>query len=572
MDLFYATLPAIAIALLAGLWAGGQAQRVGIPRVTAYLVVGMLLGPHLLGRAAEGAAWARPLTIGSDSVGVLNLLEQVALGFILFRVGCEFRFAGLRRSGPKIALLSSAEILVTGACLFLAVWAITRDPLLAMLAPLLATASAPSATLLTLREVEAEGPSSRTLIQLVGLNNLVTLLAFPIVLAWTLSAGEPAQATGQALIALVGGAVIGLIAAVLTESWTSKRERTVLGVMLVFACLGLAFAIDTEPTGPAMLACFGAGVALVNSSPHADKMNEVLESAVYPLYVLFFIGAGAELHLESLAHLGLLGVAFIAARTVGKVLGTRLGLQLAGWQESAPRSLGTGLLCQAGVALGLVAALEQEAPERTVALRNVALASVVFFEFIGPYLTRRTVVKAGEVKLANLMKPVRHPGVVLEVVRELVRNLGVRTWRGDGSDEGLTVRHVMRRATGVARANTPFDQVLKLVGEIGSDLLPVTDEDGNLLGLISFNDIKDILYDPTLRTLVIAEDLMQPLSEPVGPDLPVRQALALMDSRHVHSVPVVEERRLLGMLKRSDVYATLHRAFKTEAKTSPSDS
>lgn len=572
MELLYRTLPAIAFALLVALWAGGRAQRVGVPRVTAYLLVGMVLGPHLLGGVAEAGKWPPILALGEDPVGVLDLFEHVALGFIIFRVGCEFRFTALRKSGPKIALLSAAELGVTGVCLFVVVWVFTGDLALSVLAPLLATASAPSATLLTLREVEADGPSSRTLIQLVGLNNLVTLLAFPVVLAFSLGAGEPGPATLQAIGALAGGSVIGLVAAILTESWTSARERTVLGVMLVFACLGLAYAIDEHPTGPAMLACFGAGVALVNSSPHADRMNAVLESAIYPLYVLFFLGAGAELHLESLAQLGVLGCAFILARTIGKVLGTRLGLRLARWEEAAPRTLGAGLLCQAGVALGLVAALERQAPEQTADLCKVALASVVFFELVGPYLTRRTVVQAGEVKLANLMKPARHPGVVREVAGELVRNLGVRTWRGDGSDEGLTVRHVMRRAAGVARANTPFAQVLALVSEAGSDVLPVTDHAGNLIGMISFADIKDILYDPTLRTLVIAEDLMQPLEEPVPPELPLRQALALMDSRRVHSVPVCEGRRLLGMLRRSDAYSTLHRQFKTEAQEPPSKS
>jgi Kef-type K+ transport system membrane component KefB/CBS domain-containing protein len=568
MDLFYSTLPAIAIALLVGLWAGGRAARLKIPRVTAYLLVGMVLGPHLLGKVAEGVPLWGSLTLGHDSLVPLGLLEQVALGFIIFRVGGEFSFAGLRRSGPRIALLALVEIVVTGGAVFLAVWGVTGDFLLATLAPLLATATAPSATLLTLREVEAEGASSSTLIQLVGINNLATLLAFPIVLAWAFGVGEPGHESAEAAIALVGGVLIGLLVAIATESWTSPRERTVLGVLLVFACLGLAYAIDAEPTGPAMLACFGAGVALSNSSPHADHMRDVLESAVYPLYVLFFIGAGAELHLESLAGVGVLGIAFIVARSAGKVFGTRLGLRLTGWREKLSPMLGTGLLCQAGVALGLVEALKQELPERSAALRDVVLAAVVFFELVGPYLTRRAVVKAGEVKLANIMKPARPQRIVREVAGELVRNLGVRTWRGDGSDQGLTVRHVMRRAPGVALANTPFDEVLKLVSESGSDLLPVTDTEGNLLGLISFNDIKDILYDQTLRTLVIADDLMQPATEPVPPELPLRQALALMDARHVHSMPVVDERKLVGMLRRKDVYSTLRRAFKTAEKES----
>lgn len=561
MDLFYGTLPAIAIALLVGLWVAGRAQGVGFPRVTAYLLTGMVLGPHVIGRFLSGPA--AHLALDAEAVEVLGFVKQVALGFILFRVGTEFRFTELRRSGPRILAISALEMGATVIAIFLAVWALTGDLVLASLAPILGTASAPSATLLTLREVEAEGRSSRTLIQLVGLDNLATLLAFPVLLALLYGAGTPGIATGQALVALVGGGTIGLVAAVLIESWTGPKERVTLGLFLVFGCLGLAQLLNDDPTGPAMLACFGAGLTLANASPHSDAMCGLLESAVYPLYVLFFIVAGAELHLESLLHLGLLGIAFIVARTLGKWLGVRLGLWLTRWGETMPMNLGSGLLCQAGVALGLIEALENFDIEGTEGLREVALASVVFFELVGPYLTRRCAVKAGEVKLANVMKHHEQTAVIREVTGELARNLGVSRWRGDASDHGLSVRHVMLRAQDKALANTPFEEVLKLVSEIGSDLLPVTDDHGTLLGVISFNDIKDIIYDPHLRNLVIAEDLMKPLEDPVGPEFPLRRALELMDARHVHSIPVVEKGRLIGMIKRKDAYSTLHRALRT---------
>ena len=122
----------------------------------------------------------------------------------------------------------------------------------------------------------------------------------------------------------------------------------------------------------------------------------------------------------------------------------------------------------------------------------------------------------------------------------------------------------MHRAPGTARANLTFDRVLKILGEVGSDLLAVVDETGGLVGVISFSDTKDILYDPHLRDLVIAEDLAQPVAEPLVPDLPLQEALKRLDDMHVHSWPVVEGGRLVGMLKRRDVYSTLHRAFASD--------
>ena len=128
----------------------------------------------------------------------------------------------------------------------------------------------------------------------------------------------------------------------------------------------------------------------------------------------------------------------------------------------------------------------------------------------------------------------------------------------------LAVAHVLRPAREVAQANLPFERVLKLLGDMGSDLLPVVDAAGELKGVISFADLQDILYDPHLRSLVIAEDLAQPVDDPMRMDTPLQDALARMDRTGVHSWPVVQDGRLVGMLRRRDCYATLHRAFAME--------
>lgn len=566
MDSFLATLPAIALALFLALRGGRRAQRLGIPRVTAYLLVGILLGPHALGRLVGEESALRALLLDEHTHDVLAVAKQLALGFILFRVGCEFRFTALRRVGPRVLVVSLCEVLATAGAVFVAVFALTGDLAMSALAPLLATDSAPSATLLTLREVEAEGPASQALIQLVGLNNLVTLLLFPLVLVLAYGAGQPWIATGAALLALAGGVALGFLAAVSLESSRQARERMVLGLLLVFACLGLAHALGgAQPFGAIMLACFGAGVAMTNGSHFSDQLGDTLESAVYPLYVLFFLGAGSALEIETLLGLGLLGLFFVGARSAGKVLGARLGVRLARWSGELSPWLGAGLLSQAGVALGLIAALEVAAPAETADLRHVALGSVVFFELLGPILTRNTVVRAGEVKLSNLMLVGDAGGrrALREVAGELGQNLGLVDFGRIDARGGLTVRHAMHKAPDVARANTLFEDVLKLLSHTSSDLLPVIDADGSLLGLISFNDMKDILYDPHLRGLVIAEDLAQPVSEPLDPEEPLHEALADMDRMRVHSWPVVEDGVLVGMLKRKDVYSTLHRTFRS---------
>ena len=327
------------------------------------------------------------------------------------------------------------------------------------------------------------------------------------------------------------------------------------------ATLGAVHWVDPGAVGLGMLGCFAAGMAIANGSPHSEPRFRYLENTVYPLYVLFFIEAGRDLQIEALAQVGTLGVLFVAARAIGKLAGARLGLRVARLEEGLPDSLGAGLLCQAGVALGLVAALEHTVPEASADLRQVVLASVVVFELIGPWLLRNTVVRAGEVKLANLIPSAEATGfqALRWVWLEIRRNVG---WlRADVLEPGGAprVRHVMQRRPQTVSESLPFDRLLKALGEAGSELLPVLDPTGRFRGVISYDEVKNTLYDPVLRGLVIAGDLTTPVPEALEPDDSLTHALELMDRHRVHAWPVVEEGRLLGMVRRSDLYGLMRR-------------
>jgi Kef-type K+ transport system membrane component KefB/CBS domain-containing protein len=552
----------LAIALLASLLLGRVASRFGVPRVTAYLLVGLALGPHGLMQVVDTGGAAGSLLLGDPTVVPLSAVSQLAIGFILFGVGAEFRFETFRRAGPRAATLSGIEIGTTGTLVAFAVLVGTGDWALAVIAPALAIASAPSATLVTLREVEAEGPTTSGLILSVGHNNLAALLLFPVLLSLAFGIGSASGAVMQAVGALVGGAALGLAAAVWLEAIDGRRELVLLGILLVVAILGLAGLLGHGAVGLGMLGCFGAGVALTNASPHATQLNRYVENTVYPLYVLFFIAAGRDLHVDALLAAGWLGVLFIGARAAGKFYGARLGLEAAGWGRELPPAFGAGLMCQAGVALGLVTALEAADADRTAHLRHVVVASVVVFELIGPWLVRRTVIAGGEVKLANIVPHVEASGfdAVHWVRNELRRNLGIA--RGSGSGEatgGATVEHAMRRRPQTVQVNLPFERVLKTLGEAHSDLLPVVDDEGRIWGVISYDDVKNTLYDPVLHNVVIAGDLTSPVEDPLDPETPLATALEVMDRHQVNSWPVVRENRLLGMMRRSDAYALMRR-------------
>lgn len=571
MNEVLSAFPSIALALLLCLILAKLSLGIGIPRVSIYLLVGVALGPHGLLQFFPDTPVLERVLLGEPSHHVFELVTPVAVGFILFRVGGEFQFFALRQFGPRILALSATEILLTGLLVGTAVWLATGVAALAIIAPALAISSAPSATLLTLREVEAEGPASRALILLVGLNNLAALLAFPILMGVGFGTGHPWVKTTISVLGLFGGMSIGLVAALLLESFNSRKEHAVLAVLVVVGCLGYSHAISENPMMTAMLACFGAGFVVVNGSARGPGLFESNQGMVYPLYVLFFLGSGRELHLESLIALGTLGFLFIGSRVIGKTVGAWLGARIAGWRDEVPPYLGAGLLCQAGVALGLLHTLEGNAitAAQTQNLRNVVLGSVVFFELLGPYLCRRTVVLAGEVTLANLM-PLHGAqagrGAVREVRDELSKNLGLRNYGTLARRGQLDVRTCMRRVADQVPLNLTFDRVLESLSKSGSDVLPVVDDLDHLVGVLSFHDVKDLLYDPHVRELVIAQDLMSPILDALAPDMALAEALTLLDRKNVQSWPVADQGKLVGVLRRTDAYSAVRKAFGADGK------
>jgi Kef-type K+ transport system membrane component KefB len=550
------------MALLLSLALGRLASQYGIPRVTVYLLVGLALGPNVGLALVDPEGVAARFLLGDDADGPLRVLQELGVGFILFSIGAAFRFTTFREVGPRIVGLSAAEIGVTSVLVGAGVYAATGEWQLGAIAPALAVASAPSATLVTLREVEAEGPASRSLILCVGNNNLIALLAYPVLASLAFGVGGAGAASLSALVSLVGGGAIGFLAAVWLESITGRRELVLLGILVVLAALGLAHWSEIGGTGLGMLACFSAGLAVANGSPHADELFRYLENTVYPIYVLFFIAAGRDLHLEELMQGGLLAVLFVAARTAGKLLGAALGMRLTGLSESLPRSLGAGLLCQAGIALGLVASLEAIAPEQTTQLRHVVVASVVVFELIGPFLVRDVAVRAGEVTLANLLPHAEARGreALRWVYLELRRNLGLLKADHIESASQPTVEHAMRRRPRFVLESLSFEEVLKALGETGADLLPVIDHEARFKGVISYEEVKNTLYDPFLRGLVIAEDLTSSIADALGPADSLATALEVLDRHRVQSWPVVKDGQLLGIVRRTDLYAMMRRS------------
>ncbi len=569
---FLSVLTSLAIILLGALAGGRLAAICRLPKVTGYLLTGLLLGPSL----AE--MLGIPPVLRKEALDSLSVLSQVGLALILTNIGAQFRAENLRRWGGRILIFSLTESLGTFLLVAVAIcltnllllnhavgtWTVLETSLaLGGLFGCIAMATAPAATLMVIRECESEGPVTTAVMTLIGLNNLATIMAFSL-LATLLT--RPDAGMGHALLHLALPVLLGGVIGFGLSSWAqhlelgSEHKLLLLGGVIL--TIGLCQVLEVN----ALLACFALGVVLANSSPVWHRLYESLKQIDYPLYVIFFMLAGARLHLETLFHIGLLGLAYVVARSLAKWWGPRLGARLGGFGEREHATVCYTLFAQAGVAIGLAESLARTWPEGGHAVETVVLGSVVVFELIGPLAVRHGLVRAGEVPLLSLLQK-RIPLGAVEglhsVVSHFRNSLGLPAGHRLRDPGDILVQHVMRQNVETIRNDTPYQELLKIIAHSRYDRFPVVDGQGNFIGMINYTEIRNLLFEPTLVTLVVAGDLASVDHSALHPNQPLREALQLLERmRSISFFPVVDPEqpnRLLGMLSQNDVMAAFRR-------------
>ncbi len=543
----------VGLMLLVGLMAGEILARVRIPRVTGYLLAGLLIGPSAAG------------VIGSSELRNFDLIAQLALGLIMFNIGGEFEASHVRRFGRKLLTVAAFEMGLTWLAVGGAVWILSRDAILSLVVGFIAMATAPATTLVVVKEYESEGPLTSNLIALVGINNFFCLVLFPFLLLALMSQstgyGFPFFEVGKSLVLGVG---LGLGLSFLEERAHSPKQQILLGFCAIALVVGLAYAWG----GSGPLSALVMGMAKVNSSTRGQVLFERIDAGAYPLYVLFFVIAGANLHLETLLHAGILGVTYIVGRAVAKIVGAAWGAHVAGLSRDLKRYLGPAMISHAGVAIGLAMAVGQLGSQSASVAQAVVLGSIVIYELVGPITVRFSLVRCGEVKMVSLLPHL--PGRssidnLQKVIGQIRRSLGL-PMRGLGSgEEPLAAKHVMRSNVETVSDNTRFDELLKIISRARHDLLPVVDRDGNYVGNISFPRIRDVIFDQALADLVIARDLLDAEPAYVTPDEPLEVVLSKFHDlkNEVGNLPVVaegESRQVVGIVRQHDVVDVFRRA------------
>ena len=405
----------LSISLLAGLMLSRLAKLANLPAVTAYLVAGILVGPYCLGAlGVQGLGF----TSKHDIEGV-SILSDVALGFIAFSIGNEFRVSQLKKIGKQATIVGIFQAVITTIIVDIALIALhfampDKLPLsAAIVLGAIASATAPAATLMVVKQYKAKGPVTDILLPVVALDDAVGLVLFAVSfgIAKALKVGAMSvisilvEPLLEIICSLGLGAAMGLLFFWCERFFHSRSKRLAVSVGFVLLTIGLSM-LKFEIVGvhigfSPLLVCMMLGTIFCNICDFSEELMDRVDRWTAPLFIVFFVLSGAELELSVFADIliVLVGVVYILSRSIGKYMGANVSARISGCDDNIIKYLGITLLPQAGVALGManMAMNSVELGTEGILIANITLFAVLIYELVGPALTKMALLKAGDI-------------------------------------------------------------------------------------------------------------------------------------------------------------------------------
>ena len=413
------TLLIISVAMLAGLLLSRVAKVLKLPAVTAYLVAGILIGPFALGRLGVPGLGFESI----EAVKSLSVFCEVALGFIAFTIGNEFRVSQLKAIGKQATVIAFVQALLATIAVdaaLIGLHFLMPDKLtlpVAIVLGAVATATAPAATLMVIRQYKAKGKLTDILLPVVALDDAIGLVVFAVSfgIAKAMESGHfdlisiIVNPLLEIVCSLVLGAVMGVLFTVIERFFSSNSKRLSIAITFVIATVALSqlkFHLGAVEIGfSSLLVCMMLGTIFCNLCDFSEDMMGRTDKWTAPLFVLFFVLSGAELELAVFADLAIviIGIVYIIFRCLGKYFGAYISAKWTKCDDNISKYLGITLFPQAGVAIGMSIIAAQQLGEMGMVIRNICLFAVLIYELFGPMLTKIALIKAGEIDL----KPVK---------------------------------------------------------------------------------------------------------------------------------------------------------------------
>lgn len=384
-NLFYI----LALMLIGGLLFSRFAKVLHLPNVTGYLFAGLIIGPFMLGLIPESI---------SEN---MNMISDIALGFIAFSIGSEFKISYFKRVGVTPIVIAFFEAFLAVVFVDLCLILIGVEVPFALVLGSIAAATAPAATVMVIKQYKAKGPVTETLLSVVAIDDAVALVLFGLSVAVAKALTTPNVSISASVLtplweisfSIIGGLILGVLLTFMSRFFESRGNRLSLTVAFIL----LAIFLSNEFDGSALLMVMSLSAMYANLYKNVDVIMELTERATPPIYILFFVLSGSHLDLSILPSVGLIGTIYIVVRVIGKYSGAYLGSVLTHAEKNIRTYLGPALIPQAGVAIGLTFVAQTVVPQYGNSIRAVILCATLIYELVGPAITKISLEKAGEI-------------------------------------------------------------------------------------------------------------------------------------------------------------------------------
>ena len=391
------------------------AKLVKLPAVTAYLIAGILVGPYLIGAFGVSGLGFTSL----EDVESYSIVCDVALGFIAFSIGNEFRLSQLKTIGKQATVIGILQAVITTLLVdaaliglhFIIPHALSLPAAITLGA--IAAATAPAATLMVVRQYKAKGKLTDILLPVVALDDAVGLVLFAVSfgIARAMQSGSVdvisvlVEPILEVVLSLVLGAVMGFVFNYFEQFFHSRSKRLAMSVTFVLLTVAISLIDDLEIFGvhitfSSLLSCMMLGTVFCNICDFSEELMDRIDRWTAPIFILFFVLSGAELKFSVFGDLNivLIGIVYIIFRSIGKYSGAYASCRITNCDSSITKYLGITLLPQAGVALGMSRTAAGALGEDGIIVESITLFAVLVYEIVGPSLTKWSLLKSGDIK------------------------------------------------------------------------------------------------------------------------------------------------------------------------------
>ena len=383
----------LGLMLLAGLLFGRLAKKLTLPNVTGYLIAGLVIGPYVL------------KIVSADMASSISMVSEMALGFIALSIGAEFKLSYFREVGLTPVVIAIFEGLLAVACVVGGLLLAGQSLPFALVLGSIAAATAPAATIMVIRQYNAHGPVTKTLLSVVALDDAVALIAFgfAVAIAKSITGGADSLllSIAQPFIELGLSILFGTAAAALMlvplKFFKKQSNRLCATVGMVFLTSALADYFGAS----SLLSCMIFGAVLANISRDADDVFRITDIVTPPIFMLFFVVSGAQLNVTLIPKIGLMGIIYVVFRVIGKFFGAWLGAVIMKAPKAVKKYLGWTLVPQAGVAIGPTLVADTVVPEYAGEIRAIVLCGTLIYELTGPVISKLALTAAGEIEKAK---------------------------------------------------------------------------------------------------------------------------------------------------------------------------